>query len=133
LSFLLDTDTCSEHLKRPSGLSHRFTQYSGRLSIPSIVLAELYAWAHLRPDPMRRLSAIGIFIKYEVAIIPFDRQCAEWFGQLRGILRRKGIAVQPVDLMIAAAALAHDLTLVTHNTADFQHVPNLRLEDWVDS
>ncbi len=31
-----------------------------------------------------------------------------------------------VDLMIASVALAHDLTLVTHNTADFQHIPDLR-------
>jgi predicted nucleic acid-binding protein len=35
------------------------------------------------------------------------------------------------DLMIASVALVHDLTLVTHNTADYQHVPGLRLEDWL--
>jgi tRNA(fMet)-specific endonuclease VapC len=33
--------------------------------------------------------------------------------------------------MIASVALVHDLTLVTHNTSDFQNVPNLRLEDWI--
>jgi tRNA(fMet)-specific endonuclease VapC len=33
--------------------------------------------------------------------------------------------------MIASVALVHDLTLVTHNTADFQQIPNLRLEDWL--
>jgi tRNA(fMet)-specific endonuclease VapC len=32
--------------------------------------------------------------------------------------------------MIAAIALAYDLTLVTHNTAEFARVPGLRLEDW---
>ena len=33
MSFLLDTDTCSAHLKRPSGLMHRFMQHSGGLYI----------------------------------------------------------------------------------------------------
>jgi tRNA(fMet)-specific endonuclease VapC len=33
--------------------------------------------------------------------------------------------------MIAAAALVHNLTLVTHNTADYQNIPGLRLGDWL--
>jgi len=33
--------------------------------------------------------------------------------------------------MIATVALVHDLTLVTHNTTDYQHVPGLRLEAWL--
>jgi tRNA(fMet)-specific endonuclease VapC len=35
------------------------------------------------------------------------------------------------DLMIASVALVHNLTLVTHNTADFQNIPGLRLDDWL--
>jgi tRNA(fMet)-specific endonuclease VapC len=38
-----------------------------------------------------------------------------------------------MDLLIAAVALARDLTLVTHNTRHFQEVPDLRLEDWLAS
>jgi predicted nucleic acid-binding protein len=41
MSFLVDTDTCSAHLKRPSGLMHRFVQHSGGLDIAAIVLGEL--------------------------------------------------------------------------------------------
>ena len=33
--------------------------------------------------------------------------------------------------MIASVALVHDLTLVTHNTADYQYIPGLRLDDWL--
>ena len=51
MSFLLDTDTCSAHLKRPAGLAHRFMQYSGGLAIATITLAELYAWAYHRANP----------------------------------------------------------------------------------
>ncbi len=44
---------------------------------------------------------------------------------------RQGISVPTPDMMIAAVALVHDLTLVTHNTSDFRNVPNLRLADWL--
>ena len=37
----------------------------------------------------------------------------------------------PVDLLIASVALVYDLTVVTHNTKDFQHVPDMRLDDWL--
>ncbi len=50
---------------------------------------------------------------------------------MRGTLLQKGIAVPTTDLMIATAALVHDLTLVTHNTADFRNIPDLRLDDWL--
>jgi tRNA(fMet)-specific endonuclease VapC len=36
-----------------------------------------------------------------------------------------------MDLLIASVALVHDLTLVTHNTADYQNIPGLRLDDWL--
>jgi predicted nucleic acid-binding protein len=44
MSFLLDTNICAAHLKRPSGLIHRFVQHGGGLFISTIVLGELYTW-----------------------------------------------------------------------------------------
>jgi predicted nucleic acid-binding protein len=43
MTHLLDTDTCSTHMRRPSSLAHRFIQYSGGLAISSVSLAELYS------------------------------------------------------------------------------------------
>ncbi len=51
MSFLLDTNILSAHLRRPSGLAHRFFQHSGRLSTASVVLGELFVWAYNRSDP----------------------------------------------------------------------------------
>ena len=42
MSFLLDTNICSAHIRRPGGVAHSFIQHSGRLWMPTIVLAELY-------------------------------------------------------------------------------------------
>lgn len=131
MSFLLDTDTCSAHLKRPSGLIHRFIQHSGRLHISTITLGELYAWAYRRTNPSRLLSAIQSDLLSDVQVHNFDTVCAHQFGHVRGTLLRAGLHVPMPDLMIASVALVHNLTLVTHNTADFQHIPGLRLDDWL--
>jgi tRNA(fMet)-specific endonuclease VapC len=41
-----------------------------------------------------------------------------------------GQLIGPYDTMIAAIALANNLTLVTHNTSEFSRIANLVLEDW---
>ena len=38
MSFLLDTDTCSVHLKRPAGLTSRLVQHAGRLHVSIITV-----------------------------------------------------------------------------------------------
>ncbi|MGC8639153.1 MAG: type II toxin-antitoxin system VapC family toxin [Isosphaeraceae bacterium] len=130
MSYLLDTNICSAHIRRPGGIAHRFIQYSGRLWMPTIVLAELYAGAYMLDAPARVLEGIHELRK-DIGLLAFDETCAEEFGKLRGQLKRLGIQRNAVDLMIAAVALAHDLTLVTHNTQHFQNIANLRLDDWL--
>ena len=131
MSFLLDTNILSAHLRRPSGLAHRFFQHSGRLSTASVVLGELFVWAYNRSDPTKVLNAIDELLSQEVSVLDFDRDCANEFGRVRIKLRRVGIEVPSVDLMIGSVALVYDLTLVTHNAADFRNIPGLRLDDWL--
>ena len=104
MSYLLDTNIVSAHLRRPSGLTHRFIQHSGRLSIPTLVLAELYAWAHGRDDPTPVLDKIRHLLE-DVQLLGFEQDSAERFGIIQTELLRRGITVNPVDLMIAAVAL----------------------------
>jgi tRNA(fMet)-specific endonuclease VapC len=129
MNFLLDTDICSAHMRRPGPLAHRFIQHAGGLAIATIVLAELYAGAHKHPNPAKLLTLIADLLQ-EVAVLDFDSACAERFGQVRGTLLQKGITISRMDLLIASVALVHNLTLVTHNTADYHHIPGLRLDDW---
>lgn len=96
-----------------------------------MVLAELYVWAYNRPDPRKVLAAIDDLLFQEVTLLHYDADCADEFGKVRVQLRRNGIEVSSLDLLIASVALVYDLTLVTNNTADFQNVPGLRLDDWL--
>jgi predicted nucleic acid-binding protein len=130
MSFLLDTNIVSEYMVGTAGLAHRFIQHAGRLAMPSLVLAELHAGAHLRPDPtpyLRQIADLRTFID----VIDFDVASAEAFGRLRGYLQPRGLTVAIIDLLIASVAVAHDLTLVTHNTRHFAPIPGLRHVDWL--
>jgi tRNA(fMet)-specific endonuclease VapC len=130
MTFLLDTDTCSAHMRRPAQLAHRFIQYTGQVAISAVTLAELYAGAYKHSQVNRLLVLIADLLQ-EVQVVDFDSACAEKFGQVRGTLLQHGISVPTTDLMIASAALVHNLTLVTHNTSDYQNIPGLRLDDWL--
>ena len=116
--------------RRPGGLAHRFFQYAGGITISTVVLAELHSAAYKHPDPSRLLALIADLLR-DVGVLDFDSVCAEQFGKVQGGLSRQGITVPETDLMIGSVALVYDLTLVTHNTADFQNIPGLRLEDWL--
>ena len=76
MSFLLDTNICSAHLRRPSGLAHRFMQHAGRLFLPTVALGELYAWAFKRPDPAPLLRLIDDQLLKDVDILDYDSACA---------------------------------------------------------
>jgi tRNA(fMet)-specific endonuclease VapC len=130
VSFLLDTDICSFHLRGRPSLISRFIQYSGRLSTSTISLGELYTWGYSAPNPTARIRLIQELIE-DVTLLQFDANCAERFGILEAALRPNGITVPAVDLMIASVALTHDLTMVTHNIKHYEHISGLRLEDWI--
>jgi tRNA(fMet)-specific endonuclease VapC len=130
VSFLLDTNILSHHMRGTPGLAHRFIQHSGRLATPTLVLAELYAGAYLLKEPSSLLSQITDLLSF-IDVIGFDTACAETFGRLRGDLHRRGLSIPPIDLLIASVAVTHDLTLISHNTADFVNIPGLQVVDWV--
>jgi len=128
VSFLLDTDICSAHLKH--GISNRFLQYTGRLHISTITLGELYAWAMRAAAPPKRLQGLREMLN-DVRVLEVTVEVAEKFGNIQAGLLDTGKPAPGMDLMIAATALVHDLTLVTHNTQDFTDIPDLRIVDWL--
>ncbi len=60
--------------------------------------------------------------------LPFDAEAAETFHKLQKNLPQMGT----MDLKIASICLAHDVTLLTRNLRDFQMVPDLKVENWLD-
>jgi len=62
--------------------------------------------------------------------LPFDDAAARKYAEIRADLETRGIVIGDLDMMIAAIALEHGLTVVTHNFKDFSRLPGLALEDW---
>jgi predicted nucleic acid-binding protein len=129
MSFLLDTDTCSAHLKS-GALTHRLIQYAGRLHISAITLAELYTWALRAKVAPRRLQGV-LDLLSDLAVVDFTPDVARRFGEVQASLLDKGQRAPQLDLLIAATALVHGLTVVTHNQRHFLIVPGLSVEDWL--
>ena len=59
-------------------------------------------------------------------VLHFDVHAAACFDELK----RQHIRIGTQDLKIAAIALANDAIVITKNTQDFAHIPNLKFEDW---
>lgn len=129
--YLLDANACirlingtSPHLERRLRDIH-----PTRIRMSSIVLAELQYGARNSTHVAENLRVVQRFTA-PFASVPFDDVCAESYGEIRADLRRRGEPIGGNDLLIAATARAHDLTLVTHNVREFGRVVGLMVEDW---
>ncbi|MBL8163660.1 MAG: type II toxin-antitoxin system VapC family toxin [Anaerolineae bacterium] len=129
--YLLDTNTCIRHLnQRSPNIMKRLASVSvNQIAVCSIVKAELFLGAAKSHSPALTLARQESFLKPFISF-PFDDRAASIYGRIRGHLEQQGTPIGPLDYLIAAIAIANDLILVTHNTAEFGRVPNLSIEDW---
>ena len=69
-------------------------------------------------------------------VLIFDQASAEIAGRIYGDLEQAGLPIGRADVMIAALALHHDLTLVSGNTRHYQRIQelgyDLKLANWRD-
>lgn len=128
---MLDTNMCMYLMKHHSPeVAARFAQcYAGEVVISSITLAELeYGVACSGAQQERNRTALSDLLD-DLAVMPFDGPAALAYGPVRLAARER--RRDALDKLIAAHAIALDVTLVTTNTADFTDYPGLRLENRV--
>jgi predicted nucleic acid-binding protein len=87
---------------------------------------ELWEGVAANPDPRRAARQLRLFVA-EVRVVPFSQRVARRAALLRVELRqlRRPLEQRALDILIAATALEHDLTLVTSDR-DFDDMPELK-------
>lgn len=129
--YLLDTNVWVVYLrgKNPLVKERLAASAPDEIVLCSVVLGELFYGVLRSAHPARNRAAVEALVA-PYACLPFDAVAADHFASIRHHLETTGAAIGPYDLQIAAIALAHGCTVVTHNTSEFSRIPGLTLEDW---
>lgn len=127
---MLDTDTVSFALRGVGRVAQRLLAVRpSEVCISSLTLAELRFGAERRRS--RRLHRIIAEFTSSLLVAPFDTAAADRFGQVGAMLARDGTPIGQIDTLIAAHALALDLTLVSKNVRHFGRIRGLRTDNWL--
>ena len=130
--YLLDTNICIYFMKNnyPNLTQKLFSMNPSDLMLSSITVFELEYGAAKSNWGEQTRQKLAMFLA-PFNIIPFNADDAVYAADIRGLLEKQGLIIGPYDLQLAGQALSRNLTFITHNTREFNRIPNLRLEDWV--
>lgn len=126
---LLDANIVNALVKQNARCWSRAQAASG-LSVSSLTLAEIRYGLSKRKDRPRFALAVTELLR-PMAVLPWDSACAEVYGHLRAGLEAKGVTLSPIDLMLAAHAVALDAMLIS-NDRIFRSVPGLKTANWLE-
>ena len=131
MRYLWDTNVCVVYLNgRSTWVRDRLlSTLTEDMVVCSVVKAELFYGALRSNNPTRTLEQQQDFLGRFVSL-PFGDEAASACGQIRARLANAGTPIGAYDLQIAAISLTNNLTLVTHNTQEFERVEGLQVEDW---
>lgn len=125
--YLFDTGTASDYINRRRGVFERARDEvarGNRIGIAVPVLAELYFGIELSASREKNLQRLHVALP-TLTVWPFTEAAAGEYGRIAAELRRIGRPMQPVDIMIAAIALALGSCTVVTADSDLAAVPGL--------
>lgn len=131
--YCLDTDACIDVLRSSP---ERIPTSMGRLRaesffVSSITVAELETGVNKSARPGFHRERLLFFLEH-VMVASFDNNAARHYGEIRSYLEEKGTPIGPLDLLIAAHARSIDAILVTRNLREFNRVPKLKCQAWME-
>jgi len=130
MPFLLDTDACIDALKQNRNVLDQLLSKSREEILVSVITeAELRTGAAKSTSAIKTLRLVENFLR-PLTIADFTSDDAIVYAHVRAKLERAGTPTGPLDTLIAAQAVARNLTLVSNNEREFRRVSGLRLENW---
>ena len=129
--FMLDTNICIYLMKnQPAIVAERLDQcYIGDVVISAITFAELEYGVLVSAHPLAHRRNLANIIQ-SIPVVAFDGGAAIAYAPIRQATNNR--KRDQLDKLIAAHAVALDVTLVTNNIKDFAAYPGVRLENWLD-
>ncbi len=135
-TYMLDTNICSLIMReQPEAVLKRLEQAvlrNHRTVISAITYQEMRSGATGPKASPRHIALVDAFCARLDAILPWARAAVDATTDIRVALRLAGTPIGPNDTAIAGHAVAAGAILVTNNTREFERVPGLVLEDWVN-
>lgn len=130
--YLLDANILSDLIRHPQGVVARRIERVGLDAVcTSIIVAAELRFGAVRKGSLRPSSLIeGLLVR--IPTLPLEAPVDRVYAELRARLAAASRPIGANDLLIAAHALALDLTLVTANTRELARVDGLPLENWLD-
>ena len=127
--YLLDSDFIINLLKKNTKAQETLAKLVKKTNVPfalSVInLAEIQEGL-LATNSENRLKHFKKLIQ-TMYILPITTQTSLVFAKTRLNLRKKGLLIDNMDLLIASTCLEHNLTLVTYNTKHFDRIPQLKI------
>ena len=129
--YLLDTNILSDLVRHPQGLVFQRIATVGEDSVcTSIIVACELRFGAAKSSSSRLIQQLERILEV-LPILPLEPPVDRHYAAIRNYLEQAGTPIGPNDLLIAAHALALDLTLVTANTREFGRVSALSLDNWL--
>ena len=126
MRFLLDTNIVSDLVRHPHGkISDRISEVGEQDVCTSIVVAAELRYEATKKNSPRLTSQLEAVLG-AIEVLALEAPVDAVYGAIRAGLERTGQPVGANDLLIAAHALALDLTLVTDNGREFSRIDRLR-------
>jgi tRNA(fMet)-specific endonuclease VapC len=127
MRYLIDTNILINLLRnKPHPLTPTILSEGAAISV--ITYAELLVGTLKSNQPDNQQALINQLIAdFDLHIITLDQQIIKCYSNLRFSLESSGIRLEDFNLLIAATAISHKLTLITGNTKHFTKIPNLDL------
>jgi predicted nucleic acid-binding protein len=129
MAYLLDTDVVIPRLGGDPAARELVRQLAPAGVVISVATyMEVYQGIFANVDPVPAESEFLTLLE-NLPVLPFTEPVARRCALLRADLAARGSRVRSrsIDLIIAATALHHGLTLVTRNVEDYADIPNLQL------
>lgn len=133
LAYLLDTNILSDMVRNPQGvIAAQIARVGEDCVCTSVIAAAELRYGATKSNSATLAQRVSLILS-AMEILQLETPADHHYAAIRHHLTQRGTLIGPNDLLIAAHALANDLTVVTANVREFSRVPGLKVENWLQN